>query len=53
MISMLQQQPWRPRGAKPIAKLFQDKGVYKFCELLKCRVGLPLCLGNHRGIARD
>ena len=41
------------RGAKPIANLFQDKGVYKFYALLKQRVGSPLCLGNHRGIALD
>jgi len=51
MILMRRLQPWRPRGATPIAKLFQEKGVYKFCELLKQRVGLPL--GNHRGIALD
>lgn len=53
MTWMLRPQPWRPRGGTPIAKLFQDKGVSEFCELLKQRLGLALCLGNGRGIALD
>gem|GEM_PF-6794638 len=53
MILMLRLQPWRHPGAKPIAKHFRGGGVSEFCELQKQRVGSPLCLGNHSGIALE
>jgi hypothetical protein len=53
MILMPRLKPWRPRGAKPIAKLFQDEGISMSSELRKQRVGFHPCLGNHRGIALD